>query len=277
MVEVLFKDEKHCYMDNNLYYTLGKLKKSLEADDDYLCIVDGVERAGKSVLAQQLARTFDPTFTYERMCFDEEEFAHAIDHAEKYQAVVFDEAFRGLSSEGWNDKIAKLLRAKMMEMGQKNLFIIIVCPNYFLLHKYIALHRARGLFHVYRKEGKRGYWIFFNRGNMQKLYIKGKPTLSYTGKGFPASNFYGRFYNQYLIDEEKYREKKSKSFTDFDLQNKPKYDKVTHDERNEERNKILVELRNKGMKYPDIAREMEKRGFQRYKYEFLRRLYNDIT
>ena len=174
MVNVEFEDKTHCYMDNKLYNKIQNTKKKVKKDDDRVFLVDGGERGGKSVFTQQVARTFDPTFTHERMCFTEEEFAHWIDTAEKGSAVVYDEAYRGLGSDKWADKVAKVLRSKMMEMGQKNLVVFIVCPNFFLLHKYIALHRSVGLFHIYRKGSQRGFWAYFNHKSKQALYLKGK-------------------------------------------------------------------------------------------------------
>ncbi|HPE15263.1 MAG TPA: hypothetical protein PLT65_05565 [Bacilli bacterium] len=226
MVNVEFSDEKHCYMDGKLYEKIQNTKKKVKKDDDRVFLIDGGERKGKSVLAQQIARTFDPSFNHERMCFTEEEFAYWIDHAEKGQSVVYDEAYRGLGSDKWADKIAKVLRSKMMEMGQKNLVVFIVCPNFFLLHKYIALHRSDGLFHVYTKKGQRGHWAYFNHKTKQILYLKGKNTLSYTGANFPKANMIGRFLNHYVIDEDEYRKKKKASYQDFGMEDDKK-DKAT--------------------------------------------------
>jgi len=201
MTIVNFSDGKYCYMDDILYNEIQNTKKKISNDDDRVFLVDGMERGGKSVFTQQLAKTFDPTFTHERMCFTEEEFAHWIDTAGKGEAVVYDEAYRGLGSDKWADKVARVIRGKMMEMGQKNLVVFIVCPNFFLLHKYVALHRSWGLFHIYTKTGQRGFWAYFNRKTKQILYIKGKKTLSYNGKDFPQATLIGRFNNQYVIDE----------------------------------------------------------------------------
>jgi hypothetical protein len=103
----------------------------------------------------------------------------------------------------------------MMEMRQKNLFVFIVLPTIFLLDKYVALWRTVGLFHVYSKKGKRGFWIFFNRRKKKLLYLNGKKDYSYSGKGIPSSNFKGRFLDQYVVDEVEYRRRKL-----FALENK---------------------------------------------------------
>jgi hypothetical protein len=268
MVVVQFSDGKQCYMDGWLYTDLAGdkgIKNSLQNDEDYVLLFDGPERGGKSTLAQQVARVVDPSFNHERMCIDIDEFSRALDTAEKGQAVVFDEAYRGLSSEGWQDKVAKLLRTKFMEMGQKNLFVIIVAPNMFLLHKYIVLHRSRSFIHVYRKDGKRGFFATFDSQRKLQLYIKGKQTLSYTGKGFPGANYYGRFTNQYVIDEQKYREKKAKSYKelDIDTENKGRFF---------ERNKLIMDLhKNKGMTFNEIEEYLQSLSIN-LSYDSIRRI-----
>lgn len=204
---ILDGEEKQFYMDNKLSMQIDKkvIPKVLKKDNDGVYIIDGEERAGKSVFAMQLAKKFDPTFCIERTCFSPTEFTKAVINATKGQAVVFDEAFTGLSSRGSLTEVNKLLVSLMMEMGQKNLFIIIVMPTFFLLDKYVALWRAQGLFHVYNRKGKRGYWLFFNKKNKKKLYLMGRKTYDYS---FPRCHFRGRFLDRYTINEQQYREKK---------------------------------------------------------------------
>jgi hypothetical protein len=99
----------------------------------------------------------------------------------------------------------------MMEIGQKNLFIIICMPTYFMLDKYVALFRTRGLFHVYKKKKKKGNWIYFNAVQKKKIYTLGKKYYEYYGKGFPRSRLKGKFSGVYTVDEQSYRDKKLKA------------------------------------------------------------------
>jgi len=200
-------EKKTLYMDDMLNSQLEKkvIPNVHKKDADGVYIIDGEERAGKSVFAMQLAKKLDPNFCLDRVCFDAEEFTKAVIKAKKGQCIIYDEAFTGLSSRGSLSEVNRLLVSLMMEMGQKNLFIIIVMPTFFLLDKYVAIWRARGLFHVYTKGGKRGYWLFFNRKTKKLLYLLGKKLYDYSK---PKSNFRGRFYDQYVINEKEYREKK---------------------------------------------------------------------
>lgn len=216
-IEIEGKDQ-HFYMDNRLNKTLDVVAKRVKLkDEDYFIAVDGGEGAGKSVLAFQLAKKIDPSFNLSRVVFTAKGFQDAILSAKKGQAVVFDEAFRGLSSRGALSEINKLLVALMMECRQKNLIVIIVLPTFFLLEKYVALWRAKFLIHVYRKNGKRGFWMLFNKKKKKLLYLKGRATYSYA---WPKTNFRGRFYEQYTVDEKKYRAKKAESFMETNRRTK---------------------------------------------------------
>lgn len=210
-----FKPEKNVYVDNKLDRNLSKQVAAVtEKDKDKFFVVDGKEGSGKSVFAMQLAARVDPSFNLSKVCFTPSQFKQAIYDADKGQAVVFDEAFTGLSSRAALSKINTLLVSLMMEMRQKNLFVFIVMPSIFILDKYVALHRAVGLFHVFTKKGKRGYWIFFNRHKKKMLYLFGKQTYSYSGKSIPKSGFKGKFLDQYVVDENLYRLKKKKALKD---------------------------------------------------------------
>lgn len=202
--------KKTLYMDNRLYnQTEYKIKPKIHKKDfDWVWIVDGPEGAGKSVLAQQLAKVLDPRFSIDRVCMTPDEFTKAIIKAKKGDCVIFDEAFTGFSSRASLTEINRLLVSLMMEMRSKNLAVIIVMPTIFLLDRYVALFRARGLFHVYLKNGRRGRWCYFNNKKKKLLYLKGKKLFSYKE---PRSNFRGKFYDNYTINEEKYRIKKSEA------------------------------------------------------------------
>lgn len=197
-------------MDNWLYTKITKTwMPSIQKDDDFVCVVDGAERSGKSVFAQQLAISLDPNFTHENICMTADAFKKAIDEAKKGTAIIYDEAFTGLSSKGTLSSINKIVVEQMMEMGQKCLKVIIVMPTFFYLEKYVALFRAECLFHIYKKRKKRGFWIYFGPKRKKSLFLTGKKLLSYKE---PRSKRRGRFPNFYPVDEATYRDKKSKSF-----------------------------------------------------------------
>ncbi len=200
--------EKSLYMDNKLYTQLTtKVKPNIhKKDKDWVGVIDGGEGVGKSVLAMQIAKVLDPNFNLKKVCMTPNEFTTAIVKARKGDCIVFDEAFTGLSSRASLTEVNKIIVSLMMEMRQKNLFVLIVMPTFFLLDKYVALWRAKGLFHVYLKKGKRGRWVYFNNKKKKLLYILGKKLYDYSK---PRVRFRGRFQDQYTVNEKDYRDKKN--------------------------------------------------------------------
>jgi len=198
------------YIDKKLKEQLdSKVKSALgQKDEDYLIAVDGEERAGKSTFAMQIGKYIDPSLSLDRVCFSPDEFRKAIINAEPGQCVIFDEAYRGLSAKGALTEVNRILVSLMMEMGQKNLFVIVVLPTFYLLEKYVALWRARVLFHIYRRNTQKGFWVCFNKKKKKLLYLKGKKDYGY---GYVKSGFRGRFSKKYVIDEQEYRNKKAES------------------------------------------------------------------
>ena len=199
-------------MDGYLRKVYSKAKTIIKQDWDCVFLVDGTEGGGKSVIAQQGALEVDPNFSIECIAFTPDEFKNAILSAKKYQAVIYDEAYTGLSSRGTMSDINKTLVGMLAEIRQKNLFVFIVMPTFFDLDRYAAIWRSRGLIHVYTDKGYgRGYFSYYNKDRKKNLYIIGKKFYDYRK---PRPNFRGRFTNYYAVDEDQYRAKKLKALTD---------------------------------------------------------------
>jgi len=205
------------------FYMDGRLKKQLDnkvipdlkkRDKDAVFIIEGKERVGKTkfsdILAAYVSSKLGTKYNLSNVCMSPQEFRNKIMSANKRQPVIYDEAHRGMASARALSEINNILKDLMMEMGQKNLFVLINLPTFFLLDKYAALFRARGVFHIYERKGRRGFWVYFNERNKLKLYMKGKKEFNYNCMKWPR--FRGRFYDQYAIDEQEYRKKKALSF-----------------------------------------------------------------
>jgi hypothetical protein len=207
---------KTTYIDDHLKQRLiEKVFPDLEKrDKDCVLLVDGKERTGKSKFSDSIgglaASYFKKSYDVSNFCMTPEEFRERVMKASKNDIIIYDEAHRGMGSRRALSEINKLLVDLMMEMGQKNLFVIIVLPTFFMLDRYPALYRSRGLFHVYERKHQRGFWVYFNEKNKQKLYLRGKKLLNYNCMKWPR--FRGKFTNQYVVNEDEYRKKKAESF-----------------------------------------------------------------
>lgn len=224
VVNILNKADNTEYVyaiDNRLKRALDSQVKenAVRKDEDFVFLIDGGERSGKSVFGQQVGlyltakqigdkkeERYVGNLSLDRICMNAMEFKEAIQTAKKGEVIIYDEAYTGLSARGALTEINNILIGLMMEMGQKNLYVIVILPTFFMLEKYVALFRARGLFHIYRKHGHRGFWTYFNQQRKNTLYIKGKKFLSYAPP--PFSNLKGRFSDKYCVSEDDYRKKK---------------------------------------------------------------------
>lgn len=204
--------DKQFYMDGYLLENMTTAKTVIKNDWDMVFCVDGPERSGKSTIAQQLAYFCDNSFCIERITFTPNEFKKAVLSAKPYQAVVYDEAFTGLSSRAAMSRINRTLTSMMAEIGQRNLFVFVVMPTFFDLDRYIAIWRSRALIHVYTGDNfARGYFAFYNADRKKDLFINGKKFYSYAS---PRPNFTGRFTGTYTVDEAEYRKKKLDALSD---------------------------------------------------------------
>ncbi len=210
----MFQDKKHKFMiDGFLKSNLDIAKKEIRKDFDMVFIVDGAEGSGKSIFAMQMAYYLDRTFSLDNIAFTPDQFKKKIINAKKYQAIVFDEAFSGLYSRNAMSYVNISLVSMLAEIRQKNLFIFIVLPTFFDLDRYVAIWRARALFHVYLKDGfTRGQFLFFNSNRKKNLYMKGYKVYGY---GFEKANFYGKFGGYCVVDDAEYRKLKLKNLRTY--------------------------------------------------------------
>lgn len=198
--------EHNFYIDGYLKSNLDIIKDAvLTKDFDCILCVDGRERGGKSVLAQQIAWYLDNSFDIDRCVFTPQEFKSAVLKASPHQCIVYDEALTGFNIKGWATAINQALISMLAEIGQKQLFIIIVCPTSFDLEKYIILWRSIALINIRTKGFERGYFYFYNIDRKKELYIYGKKFYNYN---CVKPNFWGRFINYYTLNETEYRQKK---------------------------------------------------------------------
>jgi hypothetical protein len=192
------------------------MMKMVRNDFDAVFIVDGeIEGTGKSVLAQQVALYVDPTMCVERVVFTPGEFKDAVLNADKFQAVIWDEAYEGGNKFQIMSAVNQMIRSLLRQIRQKNLFIFIVIPAITDLDYDIAVRRSWGLLRAELNvdyetlEIQRGYFSFYSRKKKKWLYYVESNRLDMK-KGYKCSNsFVGFFENVYGVNKQLYLEKKS--------------------------------------------------------------------
>ena len=198
------------------YHVDNKLKKRWDTinngqlaklDEDRVYVVVGREGFGKSLFSIQQAAYIDPTIISEslakkklcRITFSPEDTLKEIrDHKSTLKItrpIIFDEAFRGLSSRSVLSKTNKMIVQALMEMRQKNLVLFIVLPSFHLLDRYPAVFRSSALFQILKeKNARRRTFRVYNYSKKAALYNFG---LKNAWKARVFTNFRGRFFNKY--------------------------------------------------------------------------------
>ena len=170
------------HLDNKLIKMWDLLKSGglAKLNEDRVYLVDGREGTGKTSFVIQQGKYLDPTLDISRICFTPNDFLYQIRTAPKGSVVIFDEAFRGLSSKSTRSTVNKAIVESLMEVRQRNLIIFIVLPTIFLLEIYAAVFRSEALFHVYKLKSKmadgrkkRAFKIY-NYVKKKQLYLRGK-------------------------------------------------------------------------------------------------------
>jgi len=259
---------KEYHMNDKIKSKWDNLKdgKLVDYDEDRFYVVDGREGVGKSLYTLQQAAYIDPTILDDvgrkvlpRICFSPEEFLDAIRHTKSTKGhtkvVIFDEAFRGMSSKSAISGINKKVVQGLMEMRQNNLIVFLVSPSFYLLELYPAMMRSNALFHVVKdKKSRRRHVRVFGFKSKAILYQIGLKK----GWGYPRrTKKRANFFNKYPGGDEfeaRYRKKKRDSL-------RKHYDKEDSVHRwKEQRNIAIKILRESGETYKSISEKMKELG-----------------
>lgn len=193
------------------------LKSLKKTNQDRVYIVDGREGTGKSTWALQQAAALEPGLLDDpkefasRIVFSPEAFLNAARNV-KNGVIIFDEAFRGMSSRAALSKTNKELVQSLMEMRQQNNIVFLILPSIFLLDIYPAMFRSNGLFNMYiNKKSQKRCWRFYNYNDKNSIYQMGlKKGWKYVLRSPWKGNFYNNFPKGNVL--EAYIDKKEQAF-----------------------------------------------------------------
>ena len=207
------------YMDGYLKDNMDILVDSIVNDFDFVILVsgNGGVRMGKSVLGGMQIGYYlnsqvkekhgiDNPFTLDNFVFRGEELIKVAKTLPPYSVIVYDEAGSDLVGRKTMHTTTQALLDFFREVGQLNLFLICILPDFFDLAKSIALTRSICLIDVdFRERFNRGKFSFYSKKSKKYLYLKGKRWLDYDAQ---SADFEGIFVDFYTLDEKRYRELK---------------------------------------------------------------------
>lgn len=178
-------------------------------DYDHFAVITGIEGSGKSTMAVQMCSWMDPNFNAERICFSPKQFIHALKTSEKREAILMDEGGVMLYSRESMSQLNKMFTKTFMVMRQKNLFVCVCIPNFFVLDTYVRDHRVTTWFDI----SKRGLYTAYFGIALKKLSRDGQKYKNIVGIKKPVGYWWqGKFNKSFpnTLSKEEYVERKEK-------------------------------------------------------------------
>jgi hypothetical protein len=206
------------YQNRRLTANLNELVKAITNDFDFVILVSGSGRVriGKSIIAMEtgyylnhqmnVTHGIKNSFDMRNFVFRGEELIARAKTLKPYSVLIFDEAGADLVGRKTMLSTTQAVLDFFREVGQLNLFLILVLPDFFDLPKSIAITRSVCLIDVdFKEKFNRGLFRFYGERQKKELYIRGKKMLDYNAA---RCDFFGNFTNFYTVDEEEYRKAK---------------------------------------------------------------------
>jgi len=238
-----------------LIEVLDRVKLDLHKDRDIAVIVFGGVGSGKSTLGRLMCRYVADEKFHPRshMVRDVNDIARVMRKAKKYEGIVFDEGSGIFGSADTNTKKTKYAQLVLDVCRQKNLFLVIIAPQFHRLTAPVALDRTTFAVRTFFSKGtnERGEFCFYGTKSKAILYEWAKKNH---GKlNIPRlKKWYGSFGEDTLFDEE-YRKVKDETLNlVLDSFDGPKKKELTPYEIEQAAKKKIV-LNNPDKHIKDIA------------------------
>ena len=261
-------NQKSFHMDDTLYRELEKMKYQVLIHNDMgVILIDGRPGSGKSTLAGQIAYFLtDGKFTVNYESFNQKQTFNIMKNMIAGDCCVIDESFDVINKRTAQTSANMLTINMLQQMRSRKVFILILLPSFYDLDKNVSLWLASALLHCYRSPeplGKRGQYVAYNIEGIQKLWLYGRQSYSYSLK-ISQPNFRARFTKYFPINYKQYEEKKRTSLIE-----KPK-EETENSKYYQQRNILIKELKDKGVSVPDISKKIGMRD--RSIYDALKRV-----
>jgi hypothetical protein len=206
-------------------------------------MITGDERAGKSTLAQTLAKELlGDWIELDKITFKLSDFNNAIAEAPFDDVIIMDEAGVDLYSAEWWDEFQTILVKKLFVIGVKRLTLLLVIPHQLDLNRKIRSRRVKYWFNVQAKRGtlERGFCTI--RESLVNEWVQDAFWETLAGCRFTGIK--GPHWDEY--------EKKKMDFVNE--MNSGEYGTRTH--KKNDRAKLIVLLHSKGMTHREIGKEL---------------------
>lgn len=220
MVVIKYPDvEKQVYYNEDFYHVLVQCKAMVYHDRDFKGVYAGRSRVGKSVLAMQHAKFFDPSFDDSRIVYNPRDFVELANKLSPGSAIMLDETRHAGGGDWAQGKESKIFLDYLNEVGQKNLYILLLLPDFWDLRTALATNLTHYMVHVYEEENQdfnpentksdpltRGHFDFYNFEDKRYLFYHNHKYHSYKGVKPSMKNL--DFSNTFVVNEANYRAKK---------------------------------------------------------------------
>jgi hypothetical protein len=130
------KPTKLMELRNGKYIVKGMIpyiiRRSLLRGENYVGIVTGKTRSGKSMSALRLCMEIDPNFTIDNVIFSTREFMELL-HSGKLKRgsmILWDEAGVGIATRDWYSTLNKSLNYVLQTWGHQNIGLILTVPDF---------------------------------------------------------------------------------------------------------------------------------------------------
>lgn len=205
------------YLHDRLKPLLDGFKFAIEKKNTSVVILyDGRSGMGKTTLANQVGIYLDNSYNVEKIFYEPEKFLEALAEAKKGDYLLFDEAMI-ISNRSAMSQLNMMIVQAMSMIRSKNIYVGFCVNSIFDLDRNLVLSRADLLLHVHGDNliDRGNFKAYFKpKGGFNKitqLYFEGKKWYSY--KTIP--NFFGKFLNKFIVDEEEYEKRKQEGINNF--------------------------------------------------------------
>jgi len=203
-------------MDGGLYDQLQRMRIAIRDNWDFLILICGPERAGKSTLAMQILKVLDENFCINNIAFNTQELEYLFKNMPSGSGILYDESYADTSSGAVMSALSKKVGDIMRRIGWKNYFMVFVGVDYFDFNKYIATKRASMMIKVdVTPDFKRGHFKGWTAGKLKRLYREGRK--QYDDYNVVNRDFFGTFPNAFFLDQAAYDQRKQKAFNKINL------------------------------------------------------------